>query len=761
MGKKHSAACRAAATAAPAPVLAPTASPAVPFDTHAALVDTPFASTMRESPTNTQHPRVSHEADATCVPHAASSAQPTVNATLVCEPASTDACTATSVAIATPPARAAHVLEPCPEQPDSPPALTKPISTSNDVSPSFHQLPPIGTHADTLTALRAPFPALYIPAVTDLTTAIDAAGPPSVFLACPTHLSCRAEDLSHELDTSVPLTCPATSIEEIDEDLLANIIEDAQSLTRIEAWHEVRLKALEEGHERGWKEGFEEGQKIARREVRAEAQKRERAWKDGYELGRWEGHREGIEVVRTEVSTPSGVDASIQTDISSHSHSPSLNTIPATSYVNTGVQSDAPPHPFPSRADSQPPNPTGASTTASRIDADVQTHDLTPTHAIPHVNADVQTDDPALDTPSTPTSACNTTPRFDPTTPRVDTGIQSDAPARVLAPTTRIHVGVQADAPAQPNSSHLDSRTPFVTGVHVHATPPHLMSPSSDNAHASVPARARTIHEIDHDLLRKIIATASARGEAAGMKKGEHSGFQEGMEAGRKSGTREGHTEGLREGREQYRLEASRTSRAVAAVQTDCSSLTPVPSIHDTHLVHTSSRITDTSHVPTTVSDNNSMSHNDHSLSHNDPDASFITAHTHFPSFSWAEEAASLPITSSAPLIVPPPHDFSVLRSSSARPFDSLKRHARRSQPRPTRPLCPPRPFVPTSEPIVTRRHPTGLRADRPSVIILSSPSVPSSVKLEAPPLDWQGDPHLQELGRVLRGLGWVHSSGS
>ncbi|TFY78774.1 hypothetical protein EWM64_g5236 [Hericium alpestre] len=198
MGKKHSAVHRAAATAAPAPVLAPTVSPAVPFDTHAALVDTPFASTVRESPTNTQHLRVSHEADATCTPRAASSVQPTVNATLICEPASIDACTATSVAIATPQAHAAHMLEPCPEQPDSLPALTKPTSTSNDVTPSSHQLPPISTHADMLTTVRAPFPALSSPAVMDLATAIDHAGPADHFSACPMHLFSRANVHSRE-----------------------------------------------------------------------------------------------------------------------------------------------------------------------------------------------------------------------------------------------------------------------------------------------------------------------------------------------------------------------------------------------------------------------------------------------------------------------------------------------------------------------------------------------------------------------------------
>ncbi|TFY77499.1 hypothetical protein EWM64_g6512 [Hericium alpestre] len=207
----------------------------------------PFASTVRESPTNMQHLCISHEADATRAPRAASSVQPTINATLVCEPASIDARTATSVAIATLQVRAAHALELCPEQPDSPPVLTKPTSTSNDVTPSSHQLPPISTHTDTLTAVRTPFPVLSSPAVADLVTAIDHAGPADHFSMCPTHLFSRANVHSCEHGTLVPRTSPTTSIEEIDQDLLDNIIEDVQSLTQIEARHEVRVKALEEG----------------------------------------------------------------------------------------------------------------------------------------------------------------------------------------------------------------------------------------------------------------------------------------------------------------------------------------------------------------------------------------------------------------------------------------------------------------------------------------------------------------------------------
>ncbi|TFY78772.1 hypothetical protein EWM64_g5235 [Hericium alpestre] len=187
------------------------------------------------------------------------------------------------------------------------------------------------------------------------------------------------------------------------------------------------------------------------------------------------------------------------------------------------------------------------------------------TTATSHVDADVQMDNPTP-TLSPPACTCNMTPRFDPVTPRVDAGIQSDAPAQALAPTIRVHVGVQADAPAQPNSPHLDSYTPFVTGTHTYDTPANAHVPplhTSNTPHTSAHARARTVQEIEPGLLTEILAKAIAKGEAAGLKKGKHVGFQDGMEAGWKSGTREGREEGyndgkqtgITEGREQHRLE--------------------------------------------------------------------------------------------------------------------------------------------------------------------------------------------------------------
>ncbi|TFY80733.1 hypothetical protein EWM64_g3283 [Hericium alpestre] len=132
-----------------------------------------------------------------------------------------------------PPTAAARALDSCPEQSDFPAALTTPTSTSNDISANSLQQSCVSNHPDTLTASQNSFPALSAPAAAaavDLATAIDTAGPPTVFLACPMHSFYRAEDFGHEPDALAPCICPTMTTEEIDEDLLENIIEDAQRL---------------------------------------------------------------------------------------------------------------------------------------------------------------------------------------------------------------------------------------------------------------------------------------------------------------------------------------------------------------------------------------------------------------------------------------------------------------------------------------------------------------------------------------------------
>jgi hypothetical protein len=118
---------------------------------------------------------------------------------------------------------------------------------------------------------------------------------------------------------------------------------------------------------------------------------------------------------------------------------------------------------------------------------------------------------------------------------------------------------------------------------------------------------------------------------------------------------------------------------------------------------------------------------------------------------SWADDAASLPI-SSPPILPsnPPPRDLSILRSSSPNPFSSLQR--RKNHPRTRRHrehfsnshqenfhrrFSPPRfsstPF--SLNRIYPRRNPR---------------FSPSST------LNWDSDPRLFELSRALKALGWV-----
>ncbi|TFY74175.1 hypothetical protein EWM64_g9837 [Hericium alpestre] len=349
----------------------------------------PFASTMRESPMNTQHPRVSHEADATCAPRAALPVQPTIDASLDLEPATAEAHAPMPIAIATPQTPERHASDPRPEPEDSPPALTMPTSTSSDVSANSPQQPHISNHADTLSALRAPFLTLSIHAAVDLTTVVDRAGPPNDFFAGPVHLFARANTCDREPESLAPRTSPAMSVEEIDEDLLDNIIEDTQNAMRIEARCEVRVMALKEGQERGWSDGFEEGKRHAKREARVEEQQRERAWKDGYEQGRWDGYQEGLKIARTEtddhaptLSPPacacnrtlrfdpatSPVNAAAQTD----DFTPTCET----AHTDTGVQAEDPPPPV---ASLSPPD--NSQSPHLRVQASTQTD--TPRSSVP------------------------------------------------------------------------------------------------------------------------------------------------------------------------------------------------------------------------------------------------------------------------------------------------------------------------------------------------------------------------------------------
>jgi hypothetical protein len=126
--------------------------------------------------------------------------------------------------------------------------------------------------------------------------------------------------------------------------------------------------------------------------------------------------------------------------------------------------------------------------------------------------------------------------------------------------------------------------------------------------------------------------------------------------------------------------------------------------------------------------------------------------------FSWAEDAASIPIMS--PLTqTPATRDFSALQSESAKPFCTLQHcyHQSRGRPRTRRqfytfPIH--RNYLiqqPQHPPLITCYHPSGKPAM--TTPIRSPSQMPIKTVSQ---LDWDQDPRLRELGRVLGTLGWV-----
>src|SRR5882757_2987739 len=102
--------------------------------------------------------------------------------------------------------------------------------------------------------------------------------------------------------------------------------------------------------------------------------------------------------------------------------------------------------------------------------------------------------------------------------------------------------------------------------------------------------------------------------------------------------------------------------------------------------------------------------------------------------FNWADDASSLPILSSRP----PPRDLSILRSPFSKPFSSLQHRNKRSR----YPFLQPfQNFKSSSTPCQTfSRH------SFPAPRFSSSPIM----------LNWDQDPRLSELSRVLKALGWI-----
>ncbi|KAG6806320.1 hypothetical protein H0H92_003430 [Tricholoma furcatifolium] len=129
------------------------------------------------------------------------------------------------------------------------------------------------------------------------------------------------------------------------------------------------------------------------------------------------------------------------------------------------------------------------------------------------------------------------------------------------------------------------------------------------------------------------------------------------------------------------------------------------------------------------------------------------------PIHSWADdtdaEIQETPVTTTLT-----PRDFSTLRTGFA-PFRAIQRRshrlhrAKRQWAKPQR-IFPPRMDY-NQQPIITRRHPSGIATDRPAFIVHQSPP-PYTIPHTSSPvhMDWDRDPRLVDLSRALRNLGWI-----
>jgi len=134
------------------------------------------------------------------------------------------------------------------------------------------------------------------------------------------------------------------------------------------------------------------------------------------------------------------------------------------------------------------------------------------------------------------------------------------------------------------------------------------------------------------------------------------------------------------------------------------------------------------------------------------PDSAPVRSH-----FDWAEDAESLP-TSSPSARTYEPRDFSCLRSNQPSPFQTIQRRIHRYRTVRRRHRDCRRRDVPNTTPfanniIFTRSHPSGISLGKPTFTTpFSITSPPTSV----PKFDWDRDPHLADLSRALRALGWI-----
>ena len=121
-------------------------------------------------------------------------------------------------------------------------------------------------------------------------------------------------------------------------------------------------------------------------------------------------------------------------------------------------------------------------------------------------------------------------------------------------------------------------------------------------------------------------------------------------------------------------------------------------------------------------------------------------------SLNWADDAASLPISSSRT----PPRDLSILRSSSPKPFSSLQRRNKRSQAHFSQPPHKRQlPFTTMPRQTYSRRR---FRPPRFSSTSFRSSQYPNCTPYfsSALTLNWENDPRLSNLSQALNALGWV-----
>ncbi|KAG7100259.1 hypothetical protein E1B28_002032 [Marasmius oreades] len=244
--------------------------------------------------------------------------------------------------------------------------------------------------------------------------------------------------------------------------------------------------------------------------------------------------------------------------------------------------------------------------------------------------------------------------------------------------------------------------------------------------------------------------------------------FNEGFEAGRKLGLEAGLALGLEEGWEKG-LDAARRSMGAAEhneIAVDTADLSKPPPSYISTPTQTSVVITHTSTSIQTIDEEVHQA----SLSAQPSTEPAILTTSSSKRLNWADDAESIPNATLIPCSKKPfiPRDLTVLRSKSAHPFSSLRRrnyrsmrpHTRSSDHRSIIPLrtrsTPNRPA--TSAPFISRSHPSGIGPGKPvySNHTYAGHRLAPRTQSSLPPLDWDRDPRLVRLGRILGELGWV-----